>query len=166
MAMTFADFVQIELPKRPFAEVDGAPGQVLARSNRPERPRELVWVDVAGGTTPDFTLPAGQDGISGHRAVMVTADGDVGHADPAFARAYVGISKHAAVAGAPVAIALRDTLTEPSWSWVPGKTLYFAAGGVLTQTVPTDTAVTPVGLAISATTILISRDNPVFLSGS
>lgn len=52
MAMTFADFVQVELPKRPFAEVDGAAGQVLARSNRPERPRELVWVDVPGLSAP------------------------------------------------------------------------------------------------------------------
>lgn len=162
MAMTFNDFVQIELPKRPFAELDGAPGQVLARSNRPERPRELVWVDM-GGVEQDFTLPAGPDGISGHRAVMVSADGTAAHADPADARAYIGISKHAAVAGAPIAIALRDTLTEPSWDWVPGKTLYFTVGGVLTQIVPTATAVTPIGVAISATTVLISRDSPVFL---
>lgn len=162
MAMTFADFVQIELPKRPFAEVDGAPGQVLARSNRPERPRELVWVDVPG-LEADFSLPAGPAGVSGHRAVMVSADGTATHADPADARAYIGISTHAAVAGAPVTIAIRDTLNEASWSWVPGKTIYFTADGMLTQTVPTTAAVTPIGVALSTTSILISRDNPVFL---
>ena len=162
MAMTFADFVQIELPKRPFAEVDGAPGQVLARSNRPERPRELVWVDVPG-LQADFTLTAGPAGVSGHRAVMVATDGTAVHADPADARSYIGISTHAAAPGAPVTVALRDTLTEASWTWVPGKTIYFTTDGLLTQTVPVATAVTPIGVAISATSVLISRDNPVFL---
>lgn len=162
MAMTFNDFVQIELPKRPFAENDGAAGQVLVRSDRPERPRELVWATIPG-LEADFSLPAGPAGVSGHRAVMVSPDGTAAHADPAEARAYVGISTHAAVAGAPVTIATRDTLMEPSWSWVPGETIYFTANGLLTQTVPTTTAVTPIGLALSATSILISRDNPVFL---
>ena len=162
MAMTFNDFVQIELPKRPFAEVDGAPGQVLARSNRPERPRELVWVEIPG-MEADFSLTAGPAGVSGHRAVMVSPDGTAAHADPADALAYIGISKHAAVAGAPVTIAIRDTLNEASWSWVPGQPIYFVANGVLTQAVPTETAVTPIGVAISATTVLISRDAPLFL---
>lgn len=161
MATTFADFVQIELPKRPFAEVDGAPGQVLARSNRPERPRELVWVDQpAGGSV---VLQAGQNPVSGHRAIMVLPDGTAAHAEPAEAGAFFGISAHAALPGEPITVAMRDTITESSWAWVPGQPIYFVANGVLTQAVPTETAVTPIGVAISATTVLISRDAPVFL---
>jgi hypothetical protein len=162
--MTFNDFVQIELPKRPFAENDGSPGQVLARSSRPERPRELVWADLPGVEAP-FSLAAGPDGVSGHRAIMVLADGTAAHADPAQAWAYVGISMHAAEPSAQVDIALRDTIGELSWSWVPGQIIYFAADGMLTQTVPVATAVTPIGVALSATSILISRDAPVFLQG-
>ena len=49
MAVTFNDFIQNELPKRPFTSADGAAGQMLVRSHRPERPRELVWADVPTG---------------------------------------------------------------------------------------------------------------------
>lgn len=162
MALSFNDFVQFELPKRPFSEEDGLPGQVPVRSSRIEAPRELVWVDMPTGVA-ELTLQAGATGVSGHRAVMIAADGKVVHADPLEARSYVGISKHAAVADAPIKIATRDEITEMSWTWVPGQIVFFIADGMLTQTVPAETAVTPVGLAISATTILISRDAPVFL---
>jgi hypothetical protein len=161
MAMTFNDFVQIELPKRPFAELDGAPGQVLARSNRPERPRELVWVDQPA--VGSIAMQAGAAGVSGHRAVMVSADGTAAHAEPADALSFIGVSTHAAMPEEPIEVATRDTISESSWAWTPGQTIYFTTGGVLTQTVPADTAVTPIGVAISATSILISRDSPVFL---
>lgn len=39
----FNNFIQLELPKRPFTEDDGLEGQVLVRSNNPNKPRELVW---------------------------------------------------------------------------------------------------------------------------
>ena len=35
---TFEEFVQTELPKRPFTEVDGTSGQVLCRSGNPLHP--------------------------------------------------------------------------------------------------------------------------------
>lgn len=47
--MSFNDFVSTELPLRPFAPTDGAPGQVLARSGNADRPRETVWVDLPSG---------------------------------------------------------------------------------------------------------------------
>ena len=170
-------FVVIEVPVPVEVHGEAAPVSVT-EARDPERVivEESQVVVVAAGqqgppgapgggsaTASVFSLTAGPAGVSGHRAVMATSDGTAAHADPAEARAYVGISKHAAVAGAPVAIALRDTLTESSWAWVPGKTIYFTADGMLTQTVPTTTAVTPIGVALSATSILISRDNPVFL---
>ena len=42
----FNTFVQLELPKRPFVDDDGAPGQILVRSNNPLAPRQLVWADA------------------------------------------------------------------------------------------------------------------------
>lgn len=55
--MAFNDFVQIELPKRPFVNVDGAAGQMLVRSNNPLAPRELVWADVNQGSGNTGALP-------------------------------------------------------------------------------------------------------------
>jgi len=164
MAMTFNDFVQIELPKRPFTETDGAPGQVLVRSNRPERPRELVWTTLTG-LEAAFSLPAAI-ALSGHRAIQVQTDGTAIYAEPESAWAYVGISTHSAEAGAQVTVALRDTITELTWSWVPGKPVYYGPSGILTQTVPDAVALTCIGLAITPTSLLIQRDTPVFLLGA
>lgn len=158
----FEDFVTVELPKRPFAEVDGAPGQVLARSSRPERPRELVWVDLPG-VAAGLQIAAGASGVSGHRGVMVAADGTLAHADPAHADSYVGISTNAAVAGDPVTVATKDTVSEPTWTWTPGLPVFFIADGLLTQTPPTTVCVPPIGTAITPTTILLARINPVFI---
>ncbi len=46
---TFEEFVQTELPKRPFCASDGLPGQVLTRSANPLAVRELVWADAPSG---------------------------------------------------------------------------------------------------------------------
>ena len=56
---TFADFVQTELPLRPFVSTDGAAGQTLVRSTNPLAVRELVWADAAAGAKGD-TGAAGQ----------------------------------------------------------------------------------------------------------
>lgn len=159
---TFEEFVQTELPKRPFADVDGAPGQVLARSNRPERPRELTWVDIPG-LDSGLQLNAGEGGVLGHRALMVNADGTVSHADPTLADTYVGIAKGAAAGGDPVGIAFRDTVVEPTWTWLRGLPVFFIADGVLTQTPPATICVAHVGVAISPTAILLSKTQPIFL---
>lgn len=158
----FEDFVTVELPKRPFAEADGAPGQVPVRSSRPERPRELVWVDLPG-VDPGMQVAAGSGGVSGHRAVMVLADGTLAHADPALAEAYLGISKNSAIPGDLVSVATRDTIAEPSWTWMPGQPVFFIAGGMLTQSPPNVVCVPCIGTAITPTSILLARTNPVFI---
>lgn len=160
MALTFNDFIQDELPKRPFTEADGSAGQVLVRSSRPERPRELEWADLPG-LDAGLRLVAHTD-ISGHRAVMATPLG-AEHADPANAGAVIGISKHAAAAGDLVGIATQGTLTEPTWAWTPGATVFFVADGLLTQTVPTAVSVMPIGTALTPTSILINPLHAVFL---
>ena len=67
MAVTFNDFIQNELPKRPFTSTDGAAGQMLVRSHRHERPRELVWADVpaggAGGGFDPSAFPAASSAV-------------------------------------------------------------------------------------------------------
>ena len=160
MATTFNDFIQDELPKRPFTEADGSSGQVLVRSSRPERPRELEWADMPS-LDVGLRLVAHTD-ISGHRAVMATPLG-AEHADPANASAVIGISKHAAVAGDLVGIATQNALNEPTWAWTPGAPVFFVADGLLTQAVPTTVAVMPIGTALTPTSILINPLHAVFL---
>ena len=160
MALTFDDFIQTELPKRPFTEGDGTAGQVLVRSSRPERPRELEWADLPG-VEAGLQLVA-HTGVSGHRAVMATPLG-AAHADPANAGAVVGISKNAAAAGDLVGIATQGTLTEPTWTWTPGQPVFFIADGLLTQTVPTTVAVMPIGTALTPTSIFINPLHAVYL---
>jgi hypothetical protein len=48
---SFNDFVQQELPKRPFTEIDGSEGQVLVR--RGPGPRQVAFetIPVGSGTT-------------------------------------------------------------------------------------------------------------------
>lgn len=43
---SFNNFVQVELPKRPFTNDDGTDGQILVRSSNSEKPRELIWTDI------------------------------------------------------------------------------------------------------------------------
>lgn len=60
----FEDFVTLELPKRPWVESDGQPGQVLARVVDPQRRLGLEWVDPGGAkisTDADNALEKGSD---------------------------------------------------------------------------------------------------------
>ena len=61
----FEDFVFVELPKRPWAESDGQPGQVLARVSDPNKRLGLEWVDPSGAKIsddPDNAIRNGTDG--------------------------------------------------------------------------------------------------------
>ena len=133
-----------------------------------EQVETIEVIEVAGQGPPG--PPGGGAGlqliartdISGHRAVMATPLG-AEHAAPAQAHAVVGVSTHAAVAGDSVRIACDGALTEPSWAWTPGATVFFVADGLLTQAVPTAVSVMPIGTALTPTTILINPLHAVFL---
>lgn len=61
----FEDFVTLELPKRPWTEADGQPGQVLARVTDPNKRLGLEWVEPGGAkisTDTDNAIRQGTDG--------------------------------------------------------------------------------------------------------
>ena len=61
----FEDFVTLELPKRPWTEADGQPGQVLARTADPAKRLGLEWVDPSGAkisSDSDNSIRSGSDG--------------------------------------------------------------------------------------------------------
>jgi len=73
----FNEFVQLELPKRPFVSSDGVPGQILVRSNNPQAIRELIWSNILndiqdqiGSLNPDIVVVS--DGAGGMTSSTIT----------------------------------------------------------------------------------------------
>ncbi len=168
--MAFNDFIERELPKRPFTEADGLPGQVPVRSTNPLAPREMVWVDPedllgtpGGGGTNKLELIAA-DNLSGHRVICSNGVGLARYASndaPADAHAALGISTNAAVAGAPVTIQYAGKLVEPGWTWTPNMPVFCGVDGVLTQEAPTTGFVLIVGVATAATALVVGIKQPI-----
>lgn len=107
--------------------------------------------------------------LSGHRMVMLDGQGGATYAsntEQTHANRIVGMTTHAAVAGAPVALAIYGEITEPSWSWDADKPVYLGADGFLTQAPPAfpDAKFSVVvGFPISATTLFINIGIPITL---
>lgn len=107
--------------------------------------------------------------LSGHRAVVPTAGGSVEYADKtnsAHAHLRPGITTGAALTGAPVTVVMRGEITEPTWSWTPLAPIYLGLTGLLTQTAPTAPGAAfllEVGVALSATSILVDPQFPISL---
>lgn len=164
----FNDFVQIELPKRPFVEVDGQAGQILVRSNNPGKPRELVWTDAQFGDATVVSYEAAHD-ISGHRVLTLNDGGKAIYADSTdltHAVKIIGISTAAGLTGSMVPTVREGKLEEPSWNWTAGLPIFLGSTGYLTQTVPTkinSNFLLYIGFATSTTSILISIEAPINL---
>lgn len=107
-----------------------------------------------GSSEPTFAVTAGEDLTS---PVVVAIDNGVAHAaDPTNTSdmtSQLAVTTQAAAAGASVLVATSISMTEPLWSWVPGRVFLSLTGGQLTQS-PADTgALLEVGRAVSPTTI-------------
>ena len=93
--------------------------------------------------------------LSALRLLTVDALGRAFYAEPG-ARAPVGVSLTAAAAGDLVTVAGSDHVVEDSaWTWTPGELVFADAGGVLTQVAPASGWWMPVGVAVSATRIVV-----------
>ena len=75
----FEEFVQAELPTRPFVGSDGAAGQILVRSNNPLAVRELIWSNLpTGNTGSDAEASAATysyDGVGNLTGITETVNG-------------------------------------------------------------------------------------------
>ena len=111
----------------------------------------------------NFVATAG-DSVSGHRGVMSDSAGGVVHGDPASSLFNcLGISLNAAAKGSPVAVAGSGRVLEPSWSWTPGLAIFVGPAGALTQTPPVAGTLQQVGVALSATSMLVQPFTPTDL---
>lgn len=94
--------------------------------------------------------------LSGHRAVIPTADGAAypSLADPAHGGLILGITTGAAAQGMPADIQSAGELVEPSWSWAIGP-VFAGDNGILTQSIPAGAWQRRIGTAIAPTRLLI-----------
>ena len=125
---------------------DGAPGSGGGASN--------VMEYVADGA------------LGGHRIVRATAAGKVGYVDPSDpdqAHATLGLTTGAVADGALASVQFAGPITEPSWSWTPNLPVFVGAAGVPTQTPPSSGFHAPVGVAVSATSMVIQLKSPIVL---
>lgn len=105
--------------------------------------------------------------LSGHRLVTLDSAGDAIYADSATAAhrdRIVGLVLTAATTGDPVTVQYEGDVTEGTWSWTPGATLFASTSGNLTETPPSlgggDVFSQRVGWAVTATRIYIDLSRP------
>ena len=102
--------------------------------------------------------------IGGHRAVL--ASGLYATSTGTFAQALcVGISSGAAAIGENIEVQPNGKIIDMvGWSWSIGGLIYLGSGGGLTQTVPSAGQwYVVLGVALSATAMVINIQNPVLL---
>lgn len=160
----FNDFIQSELPLRPFTTADGLVGQIPVRSGNPLAARELVWIDpdalVAGVSTGSVVqLEAGENLVQGD-PVRVTA-GKLYKADNVNNFNVVGLVEASVTAGAQ-ATAKTSGLVQLN-ALTPDST-YFLGGGSMTLNPPTSGRVIKMGRSLSSTSFLLGIGGSVLLS--
>lgn len=153
----------VEAERREIVSVEQPDAQVHVLAVGPQGPPGVAG--AGGGGLESYTAGAT---VNGHRVIVTNASGQAVHADnatAAHANAATKISVGAALVGQTVQVQLVGRITEPSWSWTPGGTIYVGADGVLTQTTPVSPAVFSkvVAVAETATRILIVQESPVIL---
>jgi hypothetical protein len=111
----------------------------------------------------NYTIVASEV-IGGHRAVL--ASGLYAKSNGTFAQALcVGISSGAAAIGENIEVQPNGKIIDMvGWSWSVGGLIYLGSAGGLTQTVPSAGQwYVVLGVALSATAMVINIQNPVLL---
>lgn len=165
--MSGTQVIQIELVRQsPAIEL-----QLPALGTQPADARLLALAvgqkGEPGGTQVQYPAATA---LGGHRVVIFNADGSVGYADARqldHAPRVLGVTTGASVEGAVSNIQAVGPMTESSWSWTPNLPVYLGQNGLLTQTPPAQPQAAfslVIGVAVSATTLLIGLGNVIHLT--
>lgn len=103
--------------------------------------------------------------LGGHRLIAATGSAGLVYAGcdvAATANHLLGMSLHAAAAGAEISLRRWGEIEESSWTWAPGLPVYLGLAGVPTQTLP-PTAVFSliVGFPTTPTRLFVAPREPV-----
>jgi hypothetical protein len=104
--------------------------------------------------------------VGGQRVVRATTAGKVGYvdpSDPAQAHAAIGLTMGAAANGASINVQFSGEMSEPGWAWTANLPIFAGANGVPTQTPPAIGFQAPIGVATSATAMVIQIKSPIVL---
>lgn len=109
-------------------------------------------------------MRVGGTGVGAHRTLMFDPSGAVVHADPLDAGfLFAGISQQAGVAGSSVMVLQGGPMTEVTWAWTPGQPLFVGPNGTLTHAVPLAGVMQEVGIAYTATMVMVQPQTPITL---
>lgn len=164
--MAFNDFIQTELPKRPFTADDGSAGQVMVRSSNPLAAREMVFVEADTLATRQTLQLIAEGDIGGHRVVRAVFPSSARYASNTTlsdAPNVVGLTLGAVSSGTITKVVTSGGIIEPSWAWVEGLPIFVGVLGNLTQIPPTTGFQLIVGVATSPTSIFVSIRQPIIL---
>lgn len=138
-----------------------------ARQGPPGPPGEDGPPGAAGNDGASNVMEYVADGaLGGHRIVRATTAGKVGYVDPSDpdqAHAALGLTTGAVADGALASVQFAGPITEPSWAWTPNLPVFVGAAGVPTQTPPSSGFHATVGVAVSATSMVIQLKSPIVL---
>lgn len=105
------------------------------------------------------------ENLGGHRAVYING-GNAFYADntiPSNSDLVAGITLSSASLGEQVIIQREGEIEEGSWNWTSAQKIYLSTLGQITQTIPTTGAIVELGVAQSATKIILRVQKAVYL---
>lgn len=130
-------------------------------------PPPEIRVDL-GVNPPVFNLTGhsifvGSGGVNGFQVVYLASDGTARPADgtnPTHAGKVIGLAAAAQPEGEPATIQLAGEIENPAWNLIPGAIYFLFAGGEISLTPPETGFVQKIGVAKSATVLVISLGEP------
>lgn len=161
--------VAVTVVAMPYVTADGTDSRVTVLSVDTPITVVSAGFGVQGATGPrgegrlstyDAAVP-----VSGHTVLTLNAVGLVLPADPTdptHANGIVGISTGAAAEGETASVATSGLLTHSGWTFTPGLPVFIGVAGVITQTPPVAAWQKAVGVALSATSIVIELQPAIF----
>jgi hypothetical protein len=120
--------------------------------------------NLIGGST--VAVQAGE-ALGGHRIVYKNNDGKVYYADCteiSHLNRILGLTVGAINSQANGVVLCFGLITEPSWTWTMGLSVYLSTSGLLTQTAPTSDFALIVGFPTATTSMFIDIQMPVMLA--
>lgn len=158
------DFNVLQVPVFEQLVLEGDNGTELVEVARQGAPGPSGEAGPAGPSAEQLTLPA-TTAIGGQRAVRFL-NGHLAYASSlnvGDANLVLGISVNAASPGGEVVVQTSGLMTDGYWTWTPDAPIFCGVQGVLTQVLPTTGFILILGVALSATRILVGAKMPLII---
>lgn len=111
------------------------------------------------------TKPAGQT-LSAQRIVIMDSDGKLYYGDKdtvSTAKKTLGLTLHSGNLDEDIRVLLSGRISDPSFSFTLGMSIYLGNNGLLTQIYPTSGYVLKLGIPVDANTFILKIDIPIIL---